>query len=297
MRGAPAAPSKLIAAAVSTTQINLTWTSNSNNATGFRIERALSATGPWTQVGTASAIAISWANSGLSDHTAYYYRVIAYNSGGNSAYSNVAAATTLSMLPAGAPSNLVAMTGGSTRINLSWTNNANDATGFKIERCQGNACSSFTNIATTATNDTSYQNTRLSPSTSYSYRVRAFNSTEESGYSNTVTATTPLDTIPPTIPAELTATAVSSTKINLRWNPPAGSGGSGVAGYNVYQAGARIGSTLGTTYSVTGLAANIQYCYTVAAYDKGGNSSDQSGPACATTKPAPPSADPPSNDK
>jgi chitodextrinase len=50
-------------------------------------------------------------------------------------------------------------------------------------------------------------------------------------------------------------------------------------------------------YSVTGLAAKTQYCYTVTAYNKEGNVSDQSAPACATTQPAPPSDDPPSNDK
>jgi hypothetical protein len=296
-RGAPAAPSNLIASAVSTSQINLTWISNSNNATGFQVERALSATGPWKQVGTTSAITTSWASAGLSGPTTYYYRVMAYKAGSNSAYSNVASATTLTMLPAGAPSNLTATTGGSTGINLSWTNNAGDPTGFKIERCQGSACSGFKEIATTAANVTSYLNTDLSTSTSYSYRVRAYNNTSESDYSNTATVMTARDTLPPATPADLTAIVVSSRKINLHWKSPADSGGSALAGYNVFQAGVRIASPVTPYYSVTGLTANTQYCYTVTAYDKGGNVSDQSAPACATTKPAPPSDDPPPNDK
>lgn len=290
-RGAPAAPSNLTAAAISTSQINLTWTSNSNNATGFQVERAQSATGPWKQVATISANTTSCATAGLGGSTVYFYRVMAYNSAGNSGYSNVASATTLSMLPAGAPGNLAAKTEGSTKINLSWTNNASDATGFKIERCQGRACSSFSEIATTAANVTSYLNTDLSISTSYSYRVQAYNSTADSGYSNTATATTARDTIPPAIPADLTASVVSSRKIKLHWKPPADSGGSELAGYNVYEAGSRIASTVTPYYAVTGLAANTQHCYTVTAFDKGGNASDQSAPVCATTKPDP-NADP-----
>ena len=295
-RGAPAAPSNLTAAAISTSQINLTWTSNSNNATGFQVERAQSATGPWKQAATISANTTSSATAGLGASTVYFYRVMAYNSAGNSGYSNVASATTLSMLPAGAPGNLAAKTEGSTKINLSWTNNASDATGFKIERCEGRGCSGFTEIDATAANVTSYENVGLSFSTSYSYRVRAYNSTHDSGYSNTATAVTARDTIPPTVPTGVNATVVSSSKIRLRWKPPSDTGGSDLGGYNVYHAGVRIGSTLTPTYSITGLAANTQYCYTVNAYDKGGNGSGQSDPVCATTKPDP-NADPDGSDK
>ncbi len=284
-RGAPAAPSNLAASASSTNQINLTWTVNSNNQTGFRVERAVLSTGPWMQVGTAPADSTSWGNAGLSELTTYYYRIIAYNSAGNSPYSNVASATTQSRLPAGAPSHLEATTRGSTQINLSWSDNSSNEIGFKIERCQGSDCSSFTEIATTAARVTHYESTDLSPSINYSYRIRAYNRTENSGYSNTATAKTVRDTIPPSIPAELTATALSSGRIDLRWKPAASNGGAGVAGYTVYQAGVRIVNTAKTRYSVTGLAASVLYCYTVTAYDKEGNRSDQSAPACATTKP------------
>ena len=99
---APVAPGNLVASAVSSSQINLAWTDNSNNETGFIVERALLSTGPWTQVATTSANIASWANAGLTPATIYYYRVKAYNSVGNSAYSNLASATTQSLV-AGAP--------------------------------------------------------------------------------------------------------------------------------------------------------------------------------------------------
>jgi titin len=282
--GAPAAPSNLMASAVSTTQINLTWTtSNANNVTGFYVERATAAKGPWKRVTTLSSNTASSGNGGLDASTTYYYRLIAYNSAGNSAYSNVASATTHSMLPQGAPSHLTAKSGGATQINLSWTNNAGDATNLQIERCQNPGCSNFNKIASVGADATSFHDTGLSPSVSYSYRVLANNSTMKSGYSNTATANTARNTNPPTVPTGLTATVVSSTRIKLTWTQSTGNG-SEVGGYNVYQAGSRIASTIGTSYSVNGLDAKTQYCYTVTAFDRSGNASSQSDPACATTK-------------
>jgi len=270
----------LSAVAVSTSQINLTWISNSGNNTGFYVERALSAEGPWKRVASLPANTDSCAIGGLSASTTYFFRVMTHAS----PYSNVVSATTLSNLPAGGPTQLVAKSSGSTQINLSWTNNASDVTGFKIERCQGNGCLDFSEIGSLASSDTSYQNNDLAPLTSYSYRVRAYNSKEKSDYSNTATVTTLRVTTPPAVPSQLTAVAVSSSMVNLRWNPSTSRSGLDVVGYNVYQVGVHIVSTPKTSYSVAKLAANTTYCYTVAAYDKAGNRSDQSDPVCTTTK-------------
>jgi hypothetical protein len=88
----PAAPSNLIVTAASSTQINLTWTDNSNNETNFQIERSPDGTNGWTPLGTVGANVMSYANSSLTCGTTYYYRVQAFNTSGNSAYSNVASA-------------------------------------------------------------------------------------------------------------------------------------------------------------------------------------------------------------
>ena len=56
--------------------------------------------------------------------------------------------------------------------------------GFKIERCQGNGCSSFAEIAQVGPNVSSFSNTGLSSNTRYRYRVRAFNGGGNSAYSN-----------------------------------------------------------------------------------------------------------------
>ena len=83
---------------VEAAQLTLGWTDNSTDETGFKIERGLSTSGPFTQVGTTGADIGSYTNSGLADATNYCFRVRAYNSGGDSTYTNVACGTTTATL-------------------------------------------------------------------------------------------------------------------------------------------------------------------------------------------------------
>lgn len=87
-----------------------------------------------------------------------------------------------------APSSLSASAASSSQINLSWNDNSNNETGFSIERSTGGG--SYSAIATVGANTTSYSNTGLSASTSYTYRVRAYSGSTYSSYSNTASATT-----------------------------------------------------------------------------------------------------------
>ena len=72
-----------------------------------------------------------------------------------------------------APTNLAANAASSTQINLSWTASTDNVgvTGYQIERCTVAGCANFALLTTVST--TSYNNTGLTASTSYSYRVRA----------------------------------------------------------------------------------------------------------------------------
>ena len=92
----PAAPSSLTAVAVSKSQINLAWTDNSSNETGFKIERCTGVTCTnFSQIATVGANVLKYSNSGLKRNTTYRYRVRAYNAAGNSAYSSPVSVTTL----------------------------------------------------------------------------------------------------------------------------------------------------------------------------------------------------------
>jgi len=96
----------------------------------------------------------------------------------------------VSDLPA-APSNLTAAVISRSQINLSWTDNAGNESGFYIERCKGTTCTTFVLIATVGPNVTTFANTGLSKNTTYRYRVAAYNASGVSAYSNIVSATTP----------------------------------------------------------------------------------------------------------
>lgn len=89
----PLAPDGLVATANSDTEIALAWNDNSNNETGFKIERSLDNTN-WTEVGTAGANTTQYTDKGLSANTQYYYRLSAMNGIGNSTVINADTTTT-----------------------------------------------------------------------------------------------------------------------------------------------------------------------------------------------------------
>jgi subtilisin family serine protease len=125
----------------------------------------------------------------------------------------------------GAPTNLTATAGSAGSVNLSWTDNATDEYGFKVERSTDG--STFGQLATVGPNVTSYADTGLAASTAYWYRVRPYGQGGDSGYSNTANATT--QPSPPT-PACVAPTILSHTDTNpsrggtvsFTWSPVEG---------------------------------------------------------------------------
>lgn len=90
----PAAPSGLVATAVSSNLINLSWKDNSSNETGYRIERSESG-GTYAPIATVAANVTTYKDTVPAASTAYFYRVQATSGAGDSGYSNEANATTL----------------------------------------------------------------------------------------------------------------------------------------------------------------------------------------------------------
>ncbi len=190
----PPAPTNLTVTAVTPDQIVISWTDNSTNETGFKIERKTGAGGTYSQIATVGVNVTTYANTGLTENTTYYYRVKAFNAGGDSSYSNEVSATTPMSLPA-APTNLIAFAISTTQINLNWTDNATNEQGFKIERKIG-AGGTYSQIATVGSNVTTYSNTGLAANTAYYYRVKAYNAAGDSTYSDEAYATTSCSNLP-----------------------------------------------------------------------------------------------------
>ena len=82
---------------------------------------------------TVGANVVTYNETGLAPSTMYYYRVRATNANGDSANTSTASATTQGTVPT-APSGLTATAASSSQINLSWTDNSNNETGFKIDQ-------------------------------------------------------------------------------------------------------------------------------------------------------------------
>ena len=291
----PTAPANLTAVAVSSSQINLSWTASTDNVavTGYRVERCQgSGCANFAQI--AAPQATTFNDTGLTAGAAYNYRVRATDAAGNlSGYSSVASATTQSpdTQPPTAPANLSAAAASVSQINLSWTASTDNVgvTGYLIERCQSAGCSTFAQVGTSAA--TAYSDTGLATGTSYSYRVRATDAAGNLGpYSNTASATTTAaDTTPPTAPGTLTATAASGVEIDIVWG--AATDDVGVTGYRVERcqgAGCtiftKLGTTIvGTTFNDIGLTVNTSYSYIVRAQDAAGNLGPYTNVATATT--------------
>lgn len=191
----PTAPSGLSVGSPTSSTLDLTWTDNSSDETGFEIDRSPNGTSGWTTITTTSSNATSYANTGLTASTTYYYRIRAINGSGNSSYTSVANATTSAGGGGGiptAPSSLVGFPDvmSPPEITLTWADNSSDETGFEVERSPDGS-TSWTNLTTTGAGVTSYNDNTALASTTYYYRVRAINGSGPSAYTSVTSVVNP----------------------------------------------------------------------------------------------------------
>ena len=298
----PSAPGTLTASAINSGRIDLSWGAATDNVAvaGYRIERCTGAgCSNFVQIAAPPGTGTTYSDTSVASGTSYSYRVRAADAVPNlGPYSNNSTAVTpaaADTVPPSAPGTLTASAINSGRIDLSWgaaTDNVAVA-GYRIERCTGAGCSNFVQIAAPPGTGTTYSDTSVASGTSYSYRVRAADAVPNLGpYSNNSTAVTPAaaDTVPPSAPGTLTASAINSGRIDLSWG--AATDNVAVAGYWIERcqgAGcssfAQIATTTGTgtTYSDTSVAPGTSYSYRVRAADAVPNLGPYSNTATAAT--------------
>ncbi|HEU0208036.1 MAG TPA: fibronectin type III domain-containing protein, partial [Candidatus Udaeobacter sp.] len=275
-------PGSLGTQALSSSQALLTWTDRSATEVGFKIERSAVTNRNYTEIATVDANATSFTDSGLSEATKYWYRVRAYNTDTTSAYSNEKQVTTLHNIPL-PPSGLSITFLLPNQVSLAWSDNSANESGFKIQRKKGTT-GTYSDIRTTAPNITSYNDgdTALLDGTLYYYRVCATNTAGDSAFSNETSGTTPLAK-----PTSATATAVSSSRIDLTWIDNSHT----ETGYKIERKKAptgnyaqidQVGANAQSYRDTNGLEPNTKYFYRIRTTN-GSVDSDYSNTPSATT--------------
>ncbi len=108
----PVLPSGLIATVISSTEIDLSWTNNANNQTGFIIQAMIGSSGTFTQIAAVPGSTIAFNATGLSAGTQYTFQVAASNGAGASAFSTATTATTSGSAAGAAPAAAASSGGG-----------------------------------------------------------------------------------------------------------------------------------------------------------------------------------------
>jgi hypothetical protein len=197
----PSAPTLANATPSYSSGVWVTWVDNSQTEDGFRVQRGPTSAGPWETVGTTGADYPYFSEGGLTPEQQVCYQVIAFNSKGESAPSNVDC--TAPPLP---PTNVVATTVDDQSIDLTWTPAGPDVKdgyrvrdGFRVLRIDyysyycdewGNCWYDYVPIADLPADATSYRDAGLWSGTWYSYYVVALNDGGTSDWSNEATAVT-----------------------------------------------------------------------------------------------------------
>jgi FtsP/CotA-like multicopper oxidase with cupredoxin domain len=227
----PIAPTGLTGTATGT-RVDLSWLDNSAKETGFTIQRATNdsfTTGLATfNVGPN----VRTFSQNVASNTKYWYRVFAIGPtvGDTQAYAGSLGFPTMSAdsvssvitvqvgaaatgVPAN-PTNLVATVQTGPQVRLQWRDNANNETGFVVERCAGAGCTAFTQIATPGPRtfpfpgNVTYTDTTVVPGATYRYQVWAVNAVGRSALPAGPTA----NVIVPAIPAAPTSFTVAAVR-------------------------------------------------------------------------------------
>lgn len=208
----PAAPTLTAATPKAVNAVDLTWTDNSNNEDGFRVERSPNGSSGWATVATLAANTVSYRDVGATCGSTVYYRVVAYNISGEGVSGNSSGINPCNMQsPTGLSGTVVSMA----RITLTWTDNAVNETGYKVER-KLNSGGTWQQVTLTAANAAGYSDDSLECSTAYDFRVRATNAVGDAPYSATITRTTSACGVPPT-PGSIQARPHGANALQVQW--------------------------------------------------------------------------------
>jgi hypothetical protein len=186
----PTAPEDLRFGTVTASEIEIVWTDLSGRAEGFRVERKDGEDGTWAEVGQTGTGGTTFHESGFGEGSDHYYRVMAWNDIGDSAFS----AELLVWTRPTAPSDLTATVINEREVDLNWVDHSNTESSFALQRKlhPEDPWLDWQGFAMTDANVTTFRDVYVVEDTMYIYRVRAVNLQGYSDPANEVTVTTPI---------------------------------------------------------------------------------------------------------
>jgi fibronectin type 3 domain-containing protein len=211
---APAAPTGLTATLdTNVPQVDLAWTDNATTETGYEVYRSDNG-GAFALIAPLGVDSVSYSDTTVASGNHYEYQVAAVNLGGSS-YSNIVAVDWTGAVPAD-PTNLAATVLSATQVQLDWTDNALNETGYIVERSDNGGAFTVITMLPLPADTVTYVDGTVVAGNSYTYQVAATNGAGQSGYSNQATVSV---TLPPA-PINLSATNVTRTGFTLNWEYP-----------------------------------------------------------------------------
>ena len=169
---APPVPGDLTAEATTESYVTVRWSFSATNVTAFRIEGSTDGIN-FRFIGSVPASAREYSDYGIAPLSTYWYRVQAVNNGSASDFAGPVRVTTRPPVPPVAPSELTTVGAGPNQINLTWRNNASNASEYRLERAVCGGALQF--LATLPANATFFADTAANGGQCYSYRVSACN--------------------------------------------------------------------------------------------------------------------------
>lgn len=274
------APSGLTAFANSAGGIDLAWSDNSADETGFEIWRMVYGASNYTLLDTVDRNTVKYTDKTAKTGVQYYYMVRA-NMGDSGMYSGYTNSVSLGIGMIGSPTNLKSGYVSSSQVVLTWTDTASNESGFKVEWKTGEE-GDWRVLSWLSLNSTTYTVTGLNQYSIYYFRIRAYS---YSGNFDSLSSELKVTTALPSAPSGITADAVTSSRVNIKWKDNSDNE-SGfrimrkTSALNYYTAVGEVGANV-MAYSDNSLYSGVTYIYKVIAFSGSGTS--ESGEVSVTT--------------
>ena len=289
----PNPPSNVAGTASSPTKIVLTWQENlQSTSLPIIAYQVFESTTPGNLVEVGSVTSPTYTATSLTANTTYYFEFVAVDSGHDDSAPSVQIAVTTLPMPA-APVNVVATPNSTTKVTVTWSENIPPGglpiSGYTIFR--GTSPTALTQVATRTASP--FVDTTVSGSTTYYYAVEASDTGHDSSPMSAITQVTTDGG--PAAPANVAATANSTTQVTVTWSESVPPGGLPISTYNIFRGTSPTGLTslasrTASPFIDNTASPNTTYYYGIEATDTSHDVSPMSATAHVTTfaAPAPP---------